>query len=147
MPRVTKTNRHYLTDITKDQIISLHNIGTIPTEISRQTGTPARIVSNFIDRYTTRDDYKDKPRLGGPRKSTAEEDLLLLHIARTNTRLSHSQVREQAESALSLSTICRRLKEDRIRKWRAANCAQLNDRLAAGRLEWALEHADWTVED
>ena len=81
MPRVTKTNRHYLTDITKGQIISLHNIGTIPAEISRQTVTPARTVSNFIDWYTTRDNHKDKPRSGGPRKSTAEEDLLLLHIA------------------------------------------------------------------
>lgn len=94
-----------------------------------------------------RGDNKNRLHLGGPRKSTAEENQLLLDITRTDTRLSHAQVREQANSILSLRTIRRRLREEVIRKWRTANCAQLNDRLATAGLEWAVEHANWTVED
>jgi transposase len=147
MPRVPKTNRRYITDLIKGQIISLLNLGTISAEISRQVGIPARTVSNFIRRYLEREDHKNQLHLGGPRKSTAEEDQRLIQIARTDTRFTYAQVREQANSTLSLRTIRRRLKDEGIRKWRAANCAQLNDRLAAARLEWALEHANWTVED
>lgn len=92
-------------------------------------------MSAFIQRYLKRDDQKNRAHLGGPRKSTVAENQLLLQIARTNTRWSHSQVREQANSTLSIRTIQRRLKEEGVRKWRAANCAQLNDRLVAARLE------------
>jgi transposase len=147
MPRAPRTNRRYISDLVKGQIIALHNIGTIPAEISCQINVPARIVSSFIQRYRERDDHKNQSHLGGPRKSTAAEDQLLLQIAEADTDLTYSQVHEQVNSTLSIRTIQRRLKKEGVRKWRAANCTTLNDRLVAVRLEWALEHTDWTVED
>ena len=117
MPRVPKTARRYLSDVVKGQIIALHNNGVIPAEISRQIGLRPRTVSSFIERYLERDDHKNQAHLGGPRKSTAEEDQLLLQIIRNNTRLTYSEVRVQVESTLSLSTIRHRLKEEGIQKW------------------------------
>ena len=105
MPRVPKTNRRYITDLIKGQIISLLNLGTIPAEISRQVGIPAHTVSNFIQQYLECEDHKNQIHLGGPRKSTVEEDQRLIQIAQTDTHLTHAQVREKANSSLSLHTI------------------------------------------
>jgi transposase len=147
MPRVPKTPRRYLSDYVKGKIISLSEDGKGPEDIARKTGVLSGTISAFLKRFRDRGNHTNQPHLGGPRKSTAEEDQAIIAVAHANTRLSHVQVREQANSMLSLRTIRRRLKEDGIRKWKAANCAKLNDRLAAARLEWALEHANWTVED
>src|SRR5271167_1016838 len=109
MPRAPKTNRRYISDVVKGQIIALHDNRTKPVEISRRVNVPATTVSGFIERYTEREDHKSRPHLGGPQKTTVEEDQLLLDIAQTNTRLSYTQVREQANSTLSIRTIQRRL--------------------------------------
>ena len=63
-------------------------------EISRQVDVHAHTVSSFIQRYLAYNNHKNQPHLGGPRKSIAAEDQLLLQIARTNTCLSYGQVRD-----------------------------------------------------
>ena len=102
---------------------------------------------NFCVRYRTHGNHENTKRPGGPRKSTADKDRQITEAALSHTRDKHTQVKERAGSNLSIRTIRRRLKEDGIRKWKAANCAKLTPVSAAARLEWALIHADWTVED
>jgi Transposase len=52
-----------------------------------------------------------------------------------------------ANSDLSISTIRRRLKEEDIQKWLAAERPRLTEAHASKRFEWSKEHFDWTADD
>ena len=147
MARVPRTQRRELTDLQKGKIIALLEAGISYAEIARQTTIPEPTVRHFCNRYQERENHKNLPHPGGPRKSTEAEDRELSTVALANTHFKHIQIKELTGSTLSLRSIRRRLRKDSIRKWRAANCAKLTERTAGIRLAWARVHSDWTVED
>jgi transposase len=136
-----------MSDFMKGKIWTLHMENNEITEIIRKTGVPRSTIINYIDRHETRGNHENLPHLGPPQTTTAEEDEALVNLAMSNTRLKHYELRALANINLSTRSIRRRLKKSAIRKWKAANCAKLDERLAAARLEWALEYADKTVEE
>jgi len=147
MPRRPRTQRKELTAIQKGGIIALLDNDTRYAEIARQSQLPANTVRDFALRYRATGTHENQPRSGRPRNSTAAEDQEITEFTLGHTRLNHVQLKEQSGSNLSSRTIRRRLKQRGIRKWKAANCARLTPITAAGRLEWALIHADWTLEE
>ena len=147
MPYVPHTQRWELNILQKGKIIILLDSNTSYAEIARQTTLPMNTVRNFCIRYRTRGTHENLKRSGAPRKTTESEDRELSAVALDNTHLKHIQLKERTNSILSLRSIRRRLKNDGIRKWKAANCAELTQRTAKIRLAWARAHANWTVED
>ena len=119
MPIPPQTTRRQLTDLQKGKIVGLLESDMPHAEIARQTAIPRRTVRNFITCYQTHETHENLPRSGHHRYTTEAEDRELSVAALANTRLSHAQLKEQTGSILSLCSICRRLRKDHIRKWRA----------------------------
>jgi transposase len=147
MPRAPKTQRKEMSAVLKGKILALHEDSNSMRKIAAKLHIPRSTVQGFMQRFTTRQTHENLVRPGGPRKTTEEEDQRIIEIAERQTRLKYEEVCEIANTTISVRSIRRRLKVHGIRKWKAANCALLNDRLAANRLAWALEHQNWTVED
>ena len=62
------------------------------------------------------------------------------------SKLPLKELKNICNLPFSTQTIQRRLAEDDIRKWRAAERAKLTYENAEERLKWALQHRHWTVD-
>ena len=64
-----------------------------------------------------------------------------------NPKTIYQQMREELHTYLSHDTLARILKENGISNWLAKKRSFLTADAVKKRLQWALEHADWTLEE
>ena len=88
-------------------------------EIAKEVKCSQDTVKTWIQRYQETGDVKDKERQGRKRKTTEEEDLDIIHIAkkhRTNTLAEISSVMSRQRVDISLNIVMRRLNEEGLYK-------------------------------
>ena len=139
-------HRHCLTDIEKGEIIVLSKTNS-HGEISRELAVPRRTVSSFLERLEMRHSPYNLLHPGRPRKTSNAFDRWLVRAALTEMSLPLKEFKSITNIPVSEQTVRRRLKENKIRKWRALKRPLLNKEHAKKRLEWARAHRKWTVEN
>ena len=136
-----------LSEFQKGQIDGAQKFGHTPTEIENVLKIPWSTIRSVITRIEKRGSAENKQRVGGPRKSLDRDNRLLLRKALNDTRMPLRELKSEANSDLSISTIRRRLKENDVQKWLAAERPRLTEAHAAKRFQWAKDHLHWTVDD
>jgi transposase len=156
------------TDIaTRSLIVTLKSIGKKTSiEISEITGISVRLINQIYARaiergfepnhrpLTIRDDWlKDAPRSGRPSKQTPEIQQQVINKVRTD-RYGREKNCADIAGELSLEgfnisaiTIWRILRTAGFRKTKPTRKPGLTKKMRQERLQWCLEHKDWTLED
>ena len=142
----SQQQRHELTDFQKGEIVALRG-SMSHREIGRQLGIPHRTVSSFLKRYDQRGSIDNLSRPGAPRKLSTADIRYIVRTAESQTRIPLTELRVDANSAVSTQTIHRQLQEAGIQKWKAVGQPLLTKKHAAQRLKWAIEHRHWSKEN
>jgi transposase len=140
-------SRQELTEFQKGQIDGASRFGHTVPEIRCLFGFPKSTIVNVIKRIQIRGSAENKERVGRPRKSTDRDERLLIRRALEDTKMPLCELKFESNSDLSISTIRRRLNEQDIKKWLAAERSRLTEAHASKRFDWSKKHLDWTVED
>jgi transposase len=136
-----------LTPFQKGQIDGAHKFGHTPTEIQKVLGFARGTIIDLIKRIKIRGSDENKERVGRPRKSFDRDDRILLRKALDDTKIPLRELKFEANSDLSISTIRRRLKEEDVQKWLAAERPRLTETHASKRYDFAKKYKDLTVDD
>jgi transposase len=140
-------SRQELTEFQKGQIDGASRFGHTISEIHHLFGFPRTTIHNIVARIKKRGSAENKERVGRPRKSTDRDERLLLRRALDDTKMPLRELKFEANSDLSISTIRRRLNEQDIKKWLAAERSRLTKAHTSKRFDWSKKHLDWMVED
>ena len=103
-------------------------------------------MSEFLTRYTDRENHENLNHTGRPCKTTSDDDHYLIHLEEGDTSQPLAQLRLDTNIGVSEQTVRRRLRETGIGKHKAVNRPLLTKKQIAARLKWAREHRDWSVE-
>jgi len=108
-------HRQELTDLQKGQILEARGLGKSYTEISEELHIPQSTVVYFLHWFQEHGSEENLPHIGHPQKTSAQFDRYLIHIAQVDTDNTNVVLRDITNSAVSTSTIRRRLHEDHTR--------------------------------
>jgi hypothetical protein len=89
-------------------------------EICGLFGFPKSTIVNVIKCIQIRGSAENKERVGRPQKSTDRDERLLIRRALEDTKMPLRELKFEANSNLSISSIRRRLSAEDIKKWIAA---------------------------
>jgi transposase len=140
-------SRQELTDFQKGQIDGANRFGHTIAEIHYKFGHPHTTIASVIARLKNRGNSENKERVGRPRKSTNRDERLLIRRALDDTKMPLRELKFEANSDLSISSIRRRLQDEDIQKWIAAERPRLTDGHASKRFNWSKVHLHKTVDD
>src|SRR5579871_182688 len=107
-------------------------------EIVKEVQCSRDTIKTLIQRYQETRDIKDKERQGRKRKTTEEEDLDIIHIAkkyRTNTLAKISTIISRQGVDISLNIVMRRLNEEGLYKLQPLKKPLLLDNYRENRLK------------
>ena len=129
----------------------LHRLGPKLSirSIAKELKCSQDTVKTWIQRYQETGGIEDKERQGRKRKTTEEEDLDIIHIAkkhRTNTLAEISTTMSRQGVDISLNTVRRRLNEEGLYKLQPLKKPLLLDNHRESRLKWAKANkkTDWS---
>jgi len=137
--------REELSDFQKGEIVALSDLYS-HREIGRKLSIPHSTVSAFLNRYHDHENPANLYHTGRPRKTTSSDDHYLKHSANIDTSQALTELRLNTNIGISEQTIRRRLRETGVGKYKAVNRPLLSKTQIAGRLKWAREHRNWSVE-
>ena len=140
-------SRHELTEFEKGQIDGVNKFHYTVSEIRKVFGFRRSTIRGVIERLKICGFSENKERVGRPRKPTNRDKRLLIRKALDNTKMPLCELKFEANSNLSISTIRRYLDDKYIKKWIVAERSRLTNAHVLKRFKWAKEHLDWTVED
>jgi len=133
-------SRQELSDFQKGQIDGAARFGHSATEIHKLFGYARGTIHHIITRIKINGSAENKERVGRPRKSTDRDERLLLRRALDDTKMPLRELKFEANSDLSISSIRRRLNEEGVKKWLAAERSRLTEAYASKRFNWSKEH-------
>jgi transposase len=143
---MAKTRAPRLTDYQKGQIDVYRGQGYSYRELEHMLRIPRATINSYVTRSEKRDSYENNKHTGRPRKTSEHDDRILIRKALADTKMPMRELKWISNSNLSISAIKHRLREEKIRKWRAAERARLTPAHVAKRFEWAKEHLHWPIE-
>jgi hypothetical protein len=146
-PRHHHNNAHHyrpLNDVEKGQVIELDHLELSQGLIADRLGRTKSTVGAFLKRYHERGTTENSPAPGRPTKVTEQLKRRLPRHTKSNRRQPLAELRNEVAPGLSIRTV---LRNENVRKWKAAKRPKLTKNRAAKRLAWAMTHADWTEED
>lgn len=135
----------------RSAIVILHNEGKSERAIASQLKLSKTCVHNAITRYKETNNYRDRPRSGRPRATTSSEDHFIVVTSKRNRRLTASEIRAEVNKSrskpVSLTTVKRRLRDANLFGRVAVRKPLLRPQNKRKRMQWVLDHEDWTEED
>jgi transposase len=136
-----------ISDVEAAYILGMSDAGAIPSQIAAKVQRDKSTITRLLQRH----DYKSflgvGKSTGRPKKTTERDEKLLVRKATVNRRSTLSDITNLAPVDISTSTTRRLLKEAGLQKHIAAKKPFLTAKHIADRLQWALDHKDWTIED
>ena len=117
--------------------------GKIAAELNLRRST----VQMTLERARERRNGFSKPRIGRPRKTSVRSMRVITRWIRQNPWATYAQTIAILLLRFSVDTLKRALKSYDIGKWMAAKRPFLTDQVAALRLQWCLDHRNWTESD
>ena len=136
-----------LTPYKRGQIEGIHAAGISPSQITTLLNISRDTVKTTIIRASLRTNGASQPRSGRPRIRTPRNERLILRTLRANPTITYAQLCEQTGLKFSRSTFTKLLKEYGISHWIAKKRPFLTTQAAKARLQFALEHRNWTYEE
>ena len=95
--------------------------------------------------------FEDKKRFGRPRKTTKAEDNSIILMSKRNRRLTAPEItsgyNRSHSKSISLTTTKRRLRQAGLSGRKAVRKPLLRIGNKKKRLQWAIDHQNWTEED
>ena len=136
---VQEHERHELTDFQKGEIVEGCKFSS-HAEIAHDLTIPRRTVYRFLTNYDQRVTSNNLYHSGRPRKLSESDIRYLVQRAESDTDVPLKEISINAFPDVSTHTLHRRLLEEGIQKWRAAERTLLTQKRAAKRLKWARAH-------
>ena len=121
-------------------------------EIAKKLGNGATKsgVRKVCERFKATNTFKNMPKNGKVKKTTANDDRMIMRLALKNRRATSAEIKNDLEAAgvsISSRTIRQRLFENGLKARRPRKKPYLNKKQRKNRLIWAKEHKEWTKED
>jgi transposase len=119
----TMPAHHYrpLNDVEKGQVIELDHLGLSQGLITDRLGRTKSTVGAFLKRYYERGTTENSPAPGRPTKVTEQLKRRLLRHTKSNRRQPLAELRNEVAPELSIRTVKRVLRNENVRKWKAAS--------------------------
>lgn len=140
-----------LSDVQRGRIITLVEQGMSQREIARTVGVTQGVVSKTYSRFLELGTLKNRSRRSRGKVTTEEQDRFLVQIARRNPTVSHPELQRQhlqvTGISVSVETIRKRLRARGLFSRRQLRVPELSRQHKIDRLQWCLEHQNWTIED
>lgn len=136
----------HMDDDEKCKILIEEAKGTSLKEICRIVKRKRQTISNFLQRYKTRETIHNDYKANKPRVFTERTERHLCRLALGNRRASVSQLGTMLGISASSRSIRRALKRHGICQRHPRKKPALDANHKLRRLQWARAHADWTVE-
>ncbi|GFX98226.1 transposable element Tcb1 transposase [Trichonephila clavipes] len=141
---IVMTQRKHLDDFLRGRIIGRLECGRTQLEISEEVGIAQIVISRLWQRFQDDGNVSRCYSTGRPRVTTPNEDRYLVVTAKTNRRITASDLSRQLSSAtgttVSRQTVCRRLGHIGLYARRPVRCVPLTATHCGLRLTWSREH-------
>lgn len=136
---------------TRSAIVVLYNEGKSERAIASQLKVSKTCVHHTIVRYKETGSHQGRPRSGRPRATTSSEDNFIVVTSKRNRRLTAPEIRAEVNKTrsdpVSLTTVKRRLRDAKLFGRVVVRKPLLRPQNKKKRMQWALNHRDWTEED
>lgn len=143
--------RDELTEAERAQIILLQSQGISLSAIAKQMKRSRCAITTTIKRHRETGSYKNRPKNGRKRKTTARNDRLLQRMCLRNRKRTSEQLAgdllEESNVTISARTIRRRLTEFGLKGCKPRHKPYLTQEHKKKRLLWAKRYLNWTVDD
>ena len=138
-------------DLTRGKIIAYFEDGKSQREISKIVNVPRPTVQCVINTFKITGDIKRRKGSGRLRKTTKRDDNTIIRMSKKDpfmpSRVISKNMMLDHNVNVSHQTITRRLAEAELNECVARKKPFISDVNIKKRLEWAIVHKDWTVED
>jgi hypothetical protein len=138
--------RQPVTPFTRGYIDKGAASGQSAASLGRELGKDESTIRKTLKLNPLRIDGNTQPRSGRPPIACPRAIRRLLRLVRHEPTLTYAQVKTRLIITWSHDTIMRILDKYGIKKWRKKRRPVLTSEVVVKRLEWALEHVDWTLE-
>lgn len=132
------------------RIVALHEAGHSKHYIHRLLQIPRSSIVRIVQRYEEAGTVERRPRSGRPRVLNEREDRYVVQYARRHRHDPAPALRNHFQRTfrrvLSTSTVRRRLHRANLHSRRHLSVPTLLPRHRAARLQWALEHREWLLQ-
>ncbi|CAK9820146.1 Transposable element Tc1 transposase [Anthophora quadrimaculata] len=109
------------------------------------------VVLYMIKNFMNTDTCSSKQQAGPPRKTTKDEDRYIHTLSKTNKCMTASEITHELnwsrEDPMGVTTVKKRLLEGTLRGCIAIKKLFLKPQNKVKQLQWANEHANWTISD
>lgn len=140
-----------LTDVQRGKIVALVEQGMPQRDVAEVVGVTQGLVSKTYARYLELGTLKNRPRQSRQRVTTEQQDRFVCQIARRNPNVSHPELKRQLLEAtgvnVSVETIRKRLRARGLYSRRQLRVPELSRQNKTDRLNWCLQHQNWTIEN
>lgn len=132
-------------------IIHLHKNGKSQREISRETSCSRNGVQVTIKRWLEEGTLKERDGRGRKKRVTSRVERRLVRLSMANRHLTSPELSRELElstgTKLASSTVRRVLRENGLKGCKARKKPLVSEQQRKARVEWARQHANWTVDD
>lgn len=143
--------RPQISEALRGQIILLYRQGVSQVKIAKTIKCSRCAVQNTIKRFQQTGTYRNLPKSGRKRVTTAREDRLIELTALRDRRQSavgiSSELRGQLNTVVSVRTIRRRLAAANLPARKPRRKPLLTEKHRKQRLVWAKKYQNWTLDD
>lgn len=139
-PEVCRMNRQQDTLVLRGRIVGMRETGMSIRNIAENLGISKSTVSLWLKRWEEEGNINNRPRGRPPRKTTAEQDRLIVESAENNPMNNAVALREELQLDVSVQTVRRRLHAEGIHHRTPATKQFLTARHREGRLRFAEAH-------
>ena len=147
VPQKPKTARHQLSNVEKGMILAFFWVYQQISIVSTLVNRPWSTVRNFLARACERGHIENLLRSGRPKKLNCRTRRAIVRAALANRDITRLELQNCYAPEVSVRTVDRVLREANVRKWIAKRRPRLTAAHARKRLNWAMDHKDWTAED
>ncbi|GFW29977.1 transposable element Tcb1 transposase [Trichonephila clavipes] len=145
------SSRHHIDDFMRGRIIGKIEEGRKITDVAREFDIAHSVVSRLWKKFKTTGMCSRRHGGGRVRSTTPAEDRYIVLSAKRSRRTTAQQVVNQFLAAsgkqISRKTVARRLRGGGLYARRPVVCVPLTRQHRTARLEWCLEHHNWTEQD
>ncbi|KMQ82797.1 dna-mediated transposase [Lasius niger] len=135
---------------TKGRTIGMLECGRSQTEVSQVLNVSQCAISKLWKRFQITGNVARRPVPGRPKVTTARQDRYLTITARRQRKISASELSSALTTAtgvrVSRQTVYRRLDKVGLYARRPSVCVPLTSAQKRARLQWSLEHRQWSEQ-
>ncbi|GFT46751.1 transposable element Tcb2 transposase [Trichonephila clavipes] len=145
------SSRQNIDDFMRGRIIGKIEEGRKITDVARKFDIAHSVVSGLWKSFKTNEMCSRRHGGGRVRSTTPAEDRYIVLSAKRNRRTTAQQVANKFLAAsgkqISRKTVARRLRGGGLYARRPVVCVPLTRQHRTARLQWCLEHHNWTEQD